>query len=168
MRNIQEAPVNNTRRVTENFNAKMVASRRLERFAAGELLMLVECPESPGHSRFMRISRSMRSPGASLTKVSTAEPKPNQPGKVMRAWPQEKLQGMARRSSIRRDARREAGYQLDRVQNGLEPEDFKPMSDIGSGVQEIRIKDEAGIFRVLYVAKFEDAVYVLHCFQKKT
>ncbi len=66
------------------------------------------------------------------------------------------------------DARREAGYQLDRVQNGLEPEDFKPMPDVGSGVQEIRIKDEAGIFRVLYVAKFEDAVYVLHCFQKKT
>jgi phage-related protein len=66
------------------------------------------------------------------------------------------------------EARREAGYQLDRVQNGLEPEDFKPMPDVGSGVQEIRIKDEAGIFRVLYVAKFEDAVYVLHCFQKKT
>jgi phage-related protein len=54
------------------------------------------------------------------------------------------------------------------VQNGLEPEDFKPMSDVQSGVQEIRIKDEAGIFRVLYVAKLEDAVYVLHCFQKKT
>jgi len=67
-----------------------------------------------------------------------------------------------------KDARREVGYQLDRVQNGLEPEDFKPMSDVGSGVQEIRIKDEAGIFRVLYVAKFEDAVYALHCFQKKT
>jgi phage-related protein len=67
-----------------------------------------------------------------------------------------------------KDVRREAGYQLGRVQNGLEPEDFKPMSDVGSGVQEIRIKDEAGIFRVLYVAKLEDAVYVLHCFQKKT
>jgi phage-related protein len=67
-----------------------------------------------------------------------------------------------------KDARREAGYQLDRVQNGLEPEDFKPMSDVGSGVREIRIKDEAGTFRVLYVAKFGDAVYVLHCFQKKT
>jgi phage-related protein len=67
-----------------------------------------------------------------------------------------------------KDARREAGYQLDRVQNGLEPGDFKPMPDVGSGVQEIRIKDEAGIFRVLYVARFEDAVYVLHCFQKKT
>jgi phage-related protein len=66
------------------------------------------------------------------------------------------------------DARREAGYQLDRVQNGLEPEDFKPMPDVGSGAHEIRIRDEAGIFRVIYVAKFEDAVYVLHCFQKKT
>jgi putative component of toxin-antitoxin plasmid stabilization module len=47
-------------------------------------------------------------------------------------------------------------------------EDFKPMPDVGPGVQEIRIRDEAGIFRVLYVAKFEGAVYVLHCFQKKT
>jgi len=67
-----------------------------------------------------------------------------------------------------KEARGDAGYQLDRVQNGLEPEDCKPMSVVGSGVQEIRVKDEAGIFRVMYVAKFEDAVYVLHCFQKKT
>jgi phage-related protein len=66
------------------------------------------------------------------------------------------------------DARRNTGYQLDRVQNGLEPSDFKPMPDAGSGVQELRIKDEAGIFRVIYVVEFEDAVYVLHCFQKKT
>lgn len=42
------------------------------------------------------------------------------------------------------------------------------MSSIGQGVQEIRIRDESGAFRVLYVAKFERAVYVLHCFQKKT
>lgn len=54
------------------------------------------------------------------------------------------------------------------MQNGLESSDFKPMPDVGSGVQELRIRDEAGIFRVIYVAKFEDAVYVLHCFQKKT
>jgi phage-related protein len=45
-------------------------------------------------------------------------------------------------------ARREAGYQLDRVQHGLDPEDFKPMPDVGSGVTEIRIKDESGIYRV--------------------
>lgn len=50
----------------------------------------------------------------------------------------------------------------------MEPEDFKPMPSIGSGVRKIRIKEESGIFRVLYVAKLEDAIYVLHCLQKKT
>ena len=65
-------------------------------------------------------------------------------------------------------ARSEAGYQLDRVQHGLEPEDFKPMASIGKGVWEIRISDEAGQFRIIYVAKFKDAVFVLHCFQKKS
>ncbi len=64
-------------------------------------------------------------------------------------------------------AKREAGYQLDRVQHGLEPTDWKPMPSIGSGVREIRIIHE-GQFRVIYVAKFKDAVYVLHAFQKKT
>jgi phage-related protein len=66
------------------------------------------------------------------------------------------------------DARRAAGYQLDRVQHGLEPQDWKPMSAIGAGACEIRIKEAEGAFRVIYVAKLEDAVYVLHCFQKKT
>jgi phage-related protein len=65
-------------------------------------------------------------------------------------------------------ARREAGHQLDLVQRGREPDDWKPMGTVGQGVQEIRIRDAAGAFRVLYVAKFADAVYVLHCFQKKT
>ena len=65
-------------------------------------------------------------------------------------------------------ARREAGLQIDQVQRGLEPDDWKPMPTVGQGVQEIRIWDEAGTFRVIYVAKFESAVYVLHCFQKKT
>lgn len=65
-------------------------------------------------------------------------------------------------------ARREAGHQLDLVQHGREPDDWKPMNTVGRGVKEIRIRDEAGAFRVLYVAKFADAVYVLHCFQKKT
>lgn len=65
-------------------------------------------------------------------------------------------------------AKREAGVQLDRVQRGLEPSDWKPMRTIGAGVREIRVKDQDGAFRVVYVAKFEDAVYVLHCFQKKT
>ncbi|QJE74542.1 type II toxin-antitoxin system RelE/ParE family toxin [Aerophototrophica crusticola] len=64
--------------------------------------------------------------------------------------------------------RREAGYQLGRVQSGLEPTDWKPMQGIGPGVQEIRVRDGLGAFRVIYVAKFADAIYVLHCFQKKT
>ena len=65
-------------------------------------------------------------------------------------------------------ARREAGHQLDQVQHGREPDDWKPLNTVGQGVKEIRIRDEAGAFRVLYVAKFAGAVYVLHCFQKKT
>lgn len=65
-------------------------------------------------------------------------------------------------------AKRDAGYQLDRVQHGFEPDDWKPMNTIGKGVREIRIRDETGAFRVLYIAKFADAIYVLHCFQKKT
>ena len=60
------------------------------------------------------------------------------------------------------------GYQLDKVQHGEEPDDWKPMSDVGPGVRDIRVRDEDGAFRVLYVARFEGVVYVLHCFQKKT
>lgn len=65
-------------------------------------------------------------------------------------------------------ARRRAGYQLDRVQNGLDPNDWKPMPSVGAGVREIRIRDSAGAFRVIYVAHLADAVYILHAFQKKT
>ncbi len=67
-----------------------------------------------------------------------------------------------------RETRREAGLQLDRVQRGLDPDDWKPMKTIGAGVREIRIKDLSGAFRVIYLAKLEDAVHVLHCFQKKS
>jgi phage-related protein len=63
---------------------------------------------------------------------------------------------------------REVGYQLDKVQNGLPPDDAKAIPSVGPGVVELRVWDEAGTFRVVYVAKFIDAVYVLHCFQKKT
>jgi len=66
------------------------------------------------------------------------------------------------------DPRREAGFQLGKVQVGMAPDDWKPFDDVGPGVREIRIRDGAGIFRVMYVAKFVDAIYVLHCFQKKT
>jgi phage-related protein len=64
-------------------------------------------------------------------------------------------------------ARQQAGYQLYRVQCGLEPSDWKPMSIVGPNVREIRIHT-ADEFRVIYVASFEEAVYVLHAFQKKT
>lgn len=66
------------------------------------------------------------------------------------------------------DARQDVGYQLDRVQRGLQPDDFKPMPSIGRGVEEIRIWDESGTFRVIYTARLAEAVYVLHAFQKKT
>lgn len=64
--------------------------------------------------------------------------------------------------------RRECGYQLDRVQQGVEPTDWKSMVGVGSGVREIRVRDGSGAFRVIYVAKFADRVVVLHCFQKKS
>jgi phage-related protein len=66
------------------------------------------------------------------------------------------------------DARREAGYELDKVQNGDDPTDWKPMNTVGRGVREIRIADAAGAFRVLYVVNLGDAIHILHCFQKKT
>ncbi|MFZ2631176.1 MAG: type II toxin-antitoxin system RelE/ParE family toxin [Desulfosalsimonadaceae bacterium] len=64
-------------------------------------------------------------------------------------------------------AKREAGHQLMRIQNGLAPSDWKPMPDIGQGVREIRLHYE-GQFRIIYVARFDDAIHVLHAFQKKT
>lgn len=66
------------------------------------------------------------------------------------------------------DARSDAGYQLDKVQRGEQPDDFKPMPSIGRGVEEIRVRDERGAYRVIYTARLADAVYVLHAFQKKT
>ncbi|TLY63020.1 MAG: type II toxin-antitoxin system RelE/ParE family toxin [Gammaproteobacteria bacterium] len=66
-----------------------------------------------------------------------------------------------------KEARRKVGHQLNRVQHGRDPEDWKPMPIIGLGVREIRSHEE-GDYRVLYLAKFAEAVYVLHAFAKKT
>jgi phage-related protein len=66
------------------------------------------------------------------------------------------------------DAKRDAGRQLYRVQDGRLPNDFKPIPSVGKGVEEIRIWGSAGTYRVIYVARFIEAVYVLHAFQKKT
>jgi len=65
------------------------------------------------------------------------------------------------------EARRAAGFELHAIQSGLEPSDWKPMPIVGPGVKEIRIHI-LGEWRVLYVARIQDAVYVLHAFQKKT
>lgn len=70
-------------------------------------------------------------------------------------------------SNFPESARRKAGFQLRLVQRGEEPTDFKSMSVVGAGVKEIRIRTEDA-YRVFYVAKFAEAVYVLHAFQKKT
>ncbi|HZB89290.1 MAG TPA: type II toxin-antitoxin system RelE/ParE family toxin [Terracidiphilus sp.] len=67
-----------------------------------------------------------------------------------------------------KDARQTAGYQLDKVQNGKAPSDSKPMPAIGKGVEEIRIWEDSGTYRVIYTARMRDAIYVLHAFQKKT
>lgn len=66
------------------------------------------------------------------------------------------------------DARQDAGYQLEKVQRGEQPDDFKPMPAIGKGVEELRIWDESGTYRVIYTARLKDCVAVLHAFQKKT
>jgi len=65
------------------------------------------------------------------------------------------------------NARKEIGYNLDKVQKGKDPFDWKPMNSVGQGVKEIRIHQE-NEYRVLYVAKFEESIYILHSFIKKT
>lgn len=65
-------------------------------------------------------------------------------------------------------ARARAGYELFAVQAGRNPDNWKPMATVGPGAREIRVRDSAGAYRVIYVAQFADAVYVLHAFQKKT
>ncbi len=60
------------------------------------------------------------------------------------------------------------GLQLDRVQRGLEPEDWKVMQSVGPGVRELRVREASGAYRVIYVATWGTRVHVLHAFQKKT
>ena len=66
------------------------------------------------------------------------------------------------------DARQDAGYQLDQLQRGKQPSDFKPMTSVGKGVEELRVWDDAGTYRVIYLARLKEAVVVLPAFQKKT
>ena len=66
------------------------------------------------------------------------------------------------------EARSEAGFQLRRVQNGEDPADWKPMTAIGPGVREIRVREGSGVFRVIYLASLADRIVMLHAIQKKT
>ena len=74
---------------------------------------------------------------------------------------------LARLREAPEDVRADAGYQLDLVQRGGAPTDFRPMPGVGPGAMEIRVRGD-NEYRVFYVARFEEAVYVLHCFAKKT
>jgi phage-related protein len=74
---------------------------------------------------------------------------------------------LARVRRFPESARADAGYKLELIQRGDVPIDFRPMPDVGPGVLEIRLHD-GNEYRIFYVAKFEEAVYVLHCFEKKT
>ena len=71
-------------------------------------------------------------------------------------------------SEFPKDARQNVGRQLAKVQKGNLPDNYKPMPDVGKGVEEIRVRDESGIYRVMFTARLADAIYVLHAFQKKT
>jgi len=77
--------------------------------------------------------------------------------------------GSARRDirAFPADAQRRSGFQLRKVQHGLDPDDWKPMTSVGLGVREIRIQAELA-HRVFYLATFDEAVYVLHAFEKRT
>ncbi len=67
-----------------------------------------------------------------------------------------------------KSARIRVGHELFMVQVGRDPNDWKPMTSVGPGACEIRVREQAGAFRVIYVARFADAIYVLHAFQKKS
>ena len=70
--------------------------------------------------------------------------------------------------NFNRETKREIGLQLDYVQNGLEPTDWKPMPTIGLGVKEIRVRNQFGAFRTIYIIKRRSSIFVLHAFEKKT
>ena len=75
---------------------------------------------------------------------------------------------LARLRAFPSDARHDAGFQIDKVQRGKNPDEWKPMKTVGKGVREIRIKDASGQYRLIYLTNQGNAVYVLHAFPKKT
>ena len=66
-----------------------------------------------------------------------------------------------------KSAKQDAGYNLDKLQRGKNPNDWKPMTSIGQGVKELRIHYE-NEYRIIYLAQRSEGIYVLHSFVKKT
>jgi len=75
---------------------------------------------------------------------------------------------LARIRTFPMNARQDAGFQIDKIQRGEGPDDWKSLNTVGKGIKEIRIKEASGHYRVVYLASLKTAVYVLHAFQKKT
>jgi phage-related protein len=75
---------------------------------------------------------------------------------------------LARIKAFPVDARQDAGFQIDKVQRGEYPDDWKPMKTVAKGVKEIRIRGANGQYRVIYLVNLKDTIYVLHAFPKKT
>lgn len=93
------------------------------------------------------------------------EKQPDNPIKKNTIWYLERL-----RQEVRKwpdSVREEMGGQLNKVEYGGEPDDFKPMQTIGAGVNEIRVAEDRDQYRLIYIAKFEEAIYVLHVITKK-
>jgi phage-related protein len=66
------------------------------------------------------------------------------------------------------DVRQNLGFQLWQLQQGDRPSDYRPLSSIGTGVFELRDQDARAWYRVIYLSRTNDVIYVLHCFEKKS
>jgi len=103
----------------------------------------------------------MKKPEPEIIKIERSEEKeiiwwpPTLPDEIKKDWPLE--------------MKKEGGFQLGRVQQGIEPNNYRPMPSIGAGVKEIKLQDEGkNQYRLIYVAKFEEGIYVFHVITKKT
>jgi len=65
-------------------------------------------------------------------------------------------------------ARQDLGAELRRLQTGDRPLNSRPMPSIGARVYELKEQDERAWYRVIYLAKIENRIYILHCFEKKS
>ena len=103
----------------------------------------------------------MKKSGAEIIKIDPSEEK------EIVFWPENLTEEIKNDWPV--EMRKEGGFQLGRVQQGLEPNNYRPMPNIGAGVKEIKLQDEGkNQYRLIYIAKFEEAIYVFHVITKKT